>query len=311
MNPILVVLAAGMGSRYGGLKQLDTLGPCGETIIDYSVYDAVNAGFDKIVYIVRRSFREEFERHTSQRYGNLTTPEGKKVELCFVEQELDKLPEGFAPAPDRVKPWGTGHALLMCRGVIDRPFAVINGDDYYGKESFREIARYLREVNGHKGAFAMVGFILENTLSESGGVSRGVCTTDSEGFLTHIEETHNIMRRPDGTITGTGAEGNEKPLAKDTLVSMNMWGFTPDYLQASEGLFTEFLKEHGGELKSEFYIPSAVDALISSGYARTAMLSTPEKWFGVTFKEDRQEVVDKFKEFADRGIYPTPLFKQQ
>lgn len=308
MKPTLLVLAAGMGSRYGGLKQMDPLGPDGETIIDYSVFDAVNAGFGKIVYIVRSSFREDFEKSVKDKYGDLRCPDGQKVVFEFVEQELYKIPQGFELNPQRVKPWGTAHALLMAKDVVDTPFAVINGDDYYGKDSFNVIASWLGSVEGKTGRYSMVSFRLANTLSESGGVSRGVCSADADGLLTHVEEHHDIVRGADGKITGHPVGGETVVLDEDTPVSMNMWGFTPDYLAASEEIFRSFLEKNINELKAEFYIPYAVDCIIREGKAVTELLTTTSKWFGVTFKEDRPAVVARFEQFAREGVYPSPLF---
>ena len=272
MKPTLLVLAAGMGSRYGGLKQMDGLGPNGETIIDYSIYDAVQAGFGKVVYIVREYFREEFEKTVREK-------------------------------------WGTAHAVLMAKDIIHEPFAVINGDDYYGKESFRVLADWLRAHENTEGQYSIIGFELDNTLSESGGVSRGICTADAEGKLTHIEEHHNIAMAADGKVYGDNSKGEKVELDGKALCSMNMWGFTPDYFEKSEAVFHGFLEKNIGELKAEFYIPFAIDCMIKAGSAGTELISTPSRWFGVTFKEDRPGVVAKFKEFADKGIYPTPLYR--
>lgn len=309
MKPTLLALAAGMGSRYGGLKQLDTLGPSGETIIDYSIYDAVNAGFGKVVYIVREHFKAQFEELVAQKYANLRCPDGTPVEFVFVTQELNKIPAKYTLNPERVKPWGTGHAVLMAKDVIKEPFAVINGDDYYGRESFQIAADYLRSVEGKQGQFAMVGFALENTLSESGGVSRGICQTNAEGYLTEVEETHNIAFDPEkGGIYGDNSKGHVLLAAKDAA-SMNMWCFTPDYFEKSEALFDGFLAENINELKKEFYIPFVIDKVITTGAGTCRVLDTPSKWFGVTFQEDRPAVVAKFQELADSGYYPTPLYK--
>lgn len=311
MKPTLLVLAAGMGSRYGGLKQMDGLGPNGETIIDYSIYDAVQAGFGKVVYVVREYFKEQMEAHCREKYGNVKCLDGTPLEFVFVTQELNKLPEGYALNPEREKPWGTAHAVLMARDVIKEPFAVINGDDYYGKESFKVLGDFLRSVDGKQGKYSLVGFQLDHTLSESGGVSRGICESDAEGNLTKVEECHNIVKEADGKCYGdnsvTGAVHQEfNPKAP---VSMNMWGFTPDYFEKSAAIFEDFLKVNLMELKKEFYIPFAVDKMIKSGTASCEVLETPSHWFGVTFKEDRPAVVAKFQELADKGVYPTPLYK--
>ena len=309
MKPTLLVLAAGMGSRYGGLKQMDGLGPNGETIIDYSIYDAVQAGFGKVVYIVREYFLDDFKKHVAERYSNVKCLDGTPLQFEFVTQELNKIPAGFTVNPERIKPWGTNHALMMAKDVINEPFAVINGDDYYGKESFKVIADWFKKNEGSKGKYALVGFEIDNTLSDSGTVSRGIGTADKNGFLTHVEEHHNVIRKEDGKIHATNAAGEDVILADKALCSMNMWGFTPDYFAASEEVFKGFLKENSENIKAEFYIPYAVDCLIKKGEASCELISTPSRWFGVTYQADRPGVVAKFKEFADTGVYPTPLYK--
>lgn len=300
-KPCLLILAAGMGSRYGGLKQLDGVGPNGETIMDYSVYDAVAAGFDKVVFVIRKHFRAEFEERIRSRYGNI-------VKFEFVEQELNKIPDGFVLNPEREKPWGTGHAMMMGAEVINTPFAVINADDYYGQQSFKVLADFLIDAAGKSGSFSMVGFEVSKTLSESGSVSRGVCTGDSSGNLLTVEEHHNIICEADGTITGTNSAGEKVTIRPDGPVSMNMWGFTPDIFADSDRLFSEFLAEKGGELKSEFYIPYIVNKLLAAGKATTRILETPDQWFGVTYKEDRDSVVQRLADLVKQGVYPSPLF---
>ena len=310
MKPTLLVLAAGMGSRYGGLKQMDGLGPNGETIIDYSIYDAVEAGFGKVVYIVREHFKNDMEKHVKEKYSNVKCLDGTPLEFQFVTQELDKIPAQFTLNPERVKPWGTAHAVLMGKEVVKDPFAVINGDDYYGKESFKILGDWLRAHEGKTGEYALVGFELDNTLSESGGVSRGIGTADETGYLTDVVEHHKIALAEDGKIYGeNNVTGETVELAPKALCSMNMWGFTPDYFEKSEQIFTAFLEQNVNELKAEFYIPFAIDSIIKADTGKCELLATPSRWFGVTFKEDRPGVVAKFQEFADQGIYPTPLYK--
>ncbi len=311
MKPTLLVLAAGMGSRYGGLKQMDGLGPSGETIIDYSIYDAVAAGFGKVVYIVRESFLDQMKQTVEAKYGNVRCCDGSPLEFVFVTQELDKIPAGIPVNPERSKPWGTAHAVLMAKDVIKEPFAVINGDDYYGRESFRILADWLRAHEGGKGAYSIVGFQLSNTLSESGGVSRGICGYDASGNLQSIVEHLNIAREADGKVYGDNTVSGEAHLLLDdnALCSMNMWGFTPDFFDFEEALFAEFLRENGMELKKEFYIPYVVDRIVTGGKGTCEVLSTPERWFGVTYKEDRPAVVAKFKALVDGGVYPSPLYK--
>ena len=300
MKPTLFVLAAGMGSRYGGLKQLDGLGPNGETIMDYSIYDAIRAGFGKVVFVIRRVFEADFREKIVSKYIDRIP-----VELVF--QDLDNLPSGFTVPEGREKPWGTNHAVLMGKDVIHEPFAVINADDYYGRESFQVLADYLKSIEGTEGKYAMVGYRVCNTLSESGSVARGVCETNEHGFLTKVTERTKILREEDGVIRFIEEDG-KTALDENTPVSMNMWAFTPDYFRYSEQCFVEFLKEHGNELKSESYIPSLVDELIHSGKATCRVLDTPSKWFGVTYATDRPQVVEKFAQLVKDGVYPSPLF---
>jgi len=300
MKPTLFVLAAGMGSRYGGLKQLDGLGPNGETIMDYSIYDAIQAGFGKVVFVIRKAFEQDFREKIVSKYAD-------KVPVELVYQELDSLPSGFNVPEGREKPWGTGHAVLMGKDAIHEPFAVVNADDYYGRESWKILADYLISIAGTEGQYAMVGYRVANTLSESGTVSRGVCETNAEGFLTRITERTKILREADGVVRYI-EEDCKTELPDNTPVSMNMWAFTPDLFRNAEAFFVEFLREHGDELKSEFYIPSVVDRLIHSGQATCRVLDTPSKWFGVTYPTDRPQVVDKFAQLVNDGVYPSPLF---
>ena len=298
MRPTLLILAAGAGSRYGGLKQLDAVGPNGETIMDYSVYDAVRAGFGKVVFVVRHYFRDEFERRIVSGYRKI-------VEVELVEQEPDDLPEGFTLISGREKPWGTGHALLMASKVIQTPFAVINADDFYGKNSFGILASFLSE--SAESEYSMVGFSLEKTLSESGTVSRGICTADKRGFLTGVEEHHNVKREEDG-IYGDGMDGVRRRLAEHSPTSMNMWGFTPEIFDYGEKLFKEFLIASPADLKREFYIPHIVNSAIEENKATVKILSTPDKWFGVTYKEDKSHVIESISQMVERGEYPADLY---
>ena len=299
MKPTLFILAAGMGSRYGGLKQLDGLGPSGETIMDYSVYDAVKSGFGKIVFVIRHDFEQEFREKVVAKYeGHIP------VEVVF--QELDNIPGGFTRNPERTKPWGTGHAVLMGKDVIKEPFAVINADDYYGRESFQILADALRGMEGKTREYCMVGFRIENTLSENGGVSRGLCEVSAEGNLTGVTECHGIERKGDRLVYLL--DGEEKEFPAGANVSMNMWGFTPDYFDYSEKAFIKFLSKYAGELKGEFYIPTVVNDLIESGEITLKVKETPSKWFGVTYAADREETVNQFKKLVEEGIYPSPLF---
>ena len=300
MKPTLFILAAGMGSRYGGLKQLDGLGPNGETIMDYSVYDALRAGFGKIVFVIRKDFEKEFREKIISKYEGHVP-----VEVVF--QSLDALPEGFTPDPERTKPWGTGQAVLMGKDAIKEPFAVINADDYYGPESFKLLADAQKEMEGQKNRYCMVGFNIENTLSENGGVSRGLCTVDTDGNLTDVTECHGIERK-NGKLIHI-LDNNEVPFPENANVSMTLWGFTPDYFDYSEEAFVDFLNAHSKELKSEFYIPTVVNNLIKANKISLKVIPTPSKWFGVTYAADRQATVDMFRKLTEEGIYPTPLFK--
>ncbi|MBD5231538.1 MAG: nucleotidyltransferase [Bacteroidales bacterium] len=301
MKPTLYILAAGMGSRYGGLKQLDGLGPNGETIMDYSVYDALRAGFGKIVFVIRKDFEQDFREKVVAKYEGHVP-----VEVVF--QSIDALPAGFTVPDGRTKPWGTGHATLMGKGVINEPFGVINADDYYGPESFKTLADFLKQAEGKKGEYCMVGFKIENTLSENGGVSRGLCQVSEEGVLTGVNECHGIQMK-EGKLIQLLEDGTEAPFPAGAPVSMNMWGFTPDFFDYSEQAFIDFLKEHGTELKSEFYIPSVVNDLTTRGLASVKVLETPSKWFGVTYAADRPATVERFRQLAEQGVYPTPLYK--
>ena len=290
-----------MGSRYGGLKQLDGLGPNGETIIDYSIYDAVRGGFGKVVFVIRRSFENDFREKIIRKYQNIIP-----VELVF--QELDCLPEGFTLNPERVKPWGTNHAVLMGKDVIKEPFAVINADDFYGRESFKILADYLTGLTGKQNDYCMVGYRLGNTLSESGSVSRGVCEKDANDYLTTVVERTYIIRDTDGVIKYKDANETMIPLSENVPVSINMWGFTPEYFQYSEDYFVDFLKENAESIKAEFFLPSVVNSLVVNGKVKVKILDTPSKWFGVTYAEDRQTVVDKIQTLINQGEYPNKLF---
>ena len=301
MKPTLFLLAAGMGSRYGGLKQLDGLGPNGETIMDYSIYDAIKAGFGKLVFVIRKDFEQEFKDKIISKYeGHIP------CEMVF--QALDALPEGFTCPEGRQKPWGTGHATLMAAEAIETPFAVINADDFYGAQSFKVLADFLKEQEGETGKYSMVGFFLNKTLSESGEVSRGICSVNEEHYLTTVEEHHKVAEK-NGTITGIGMDGESHVLDYHAYAPMTMWGFTPDLFKYGKELFIDFLKENSNETKKEFYIPFIVNSLIGNGKASVKVLSSPDKWFGVTYKEDRPAVIEKLKEMTDSGLYPSPLFQ--
>ena len=296
MKPTLLVLAAGMGSRYGGLKQMDGVGPNGQAILDYSVTDAIRAGFGKVVFVIRHSFAEDFQKVFNREHFN------NRLDVEYVYQELDRLPAGFTVPEGREKPWGTNHAILMAKEVIHEPFAIINADDFYGQDAFRVIAEFLSQQADTKGNYCMVGYRLENTLSENGSVSRGVCEISADGLLQGMTERTAISRTENG-IEYKDVDGSMHPLTPDTTVSMNLFGFTPDYFAKSEELFVTFLREKGQEMKSEYYIPYAVNTFIAEGYARMHVLKTTAQWFGVTYKEDRPSVVARLQALHDQGVY--------
>ena len=300
-KPTLFILAAGMGSRYGGLKQLDGLGPHGETIMDYSVFDAIRAGFGKIVFVIRKDFEQEFREKILSKY------EGRiPVELVF--QSIDKLPEGFTCPADRSKPWGTNHAVLMGADVIREPFAVINADDFYGRNAFEVMAADLmRDRNGKKGDYSMVGFRVGNTMTDNGSVARGVCQT-KDGLLTSVVERTAISYDDKHNIVFTDENDKVQTLEPNTPVSMNFWGFTPDYFDFSQREVVKFLKRDINTPKAEFFIPLCIDTLINDGEATVRVLDTDSRWFGVTYAADRQAVVDKFAELHANGEYPESLF---
>lgn len=300
MKPTLFVLAAGMGSRYGGLKQLDGLGPNGETIMDYSIFDAIRGGFGKLVFVIREKFEQDFREKIISKYENHIP-----VEVVF--QELNNLPEGFSCPEGREKPWGTNHAVLMGKDVIQEPFAVINADDFYGRDSFAVLGKELAEMDGKKADYCMVGYRVGNTLSESGSVARGVCETNADGYLTGVVE-RTAIERINGDIQFADENGNKVVLEENTPVSMNMWGFTPDYFDYSEEFFKDFLVKNIGNLKSEYFIPLMVNELITNNTARVKVLDTTSKWFGVTYAADRQGVVDKIQALVNAGEYPEKLF---
>jgi len=303
MKPTLLLLAAGMGSRYGGLKQLDGLGPNGETIMDYSIYDAIKAGFGKIVFVIRKDFEKEFKEKVLSKYeGHIP------AELVF--QSLDALPEGYAVPEGREKPWGTNHAVMMAKDVIKEPFCVINCDDFYNRDSFMVIGKFLSELpENSKNAYAMVGFRVGNTLSENGTVARGVCSTDENGLLTTVVERTEIMR-VEGKVSYKDEEGQWVAIEDNTPVSMNMWGFSPDYFDYSEEYFKKFLADEKNRtnLKAEFFIPLMVNKLVNDKTATVKVLDTTSKWFGVTYSADREGTVERIQSLVNEGVYPSKLF---
>ena len=300
MKPTLIILAAGMGSRYGGLKQVDALGPNGETIIDYSVFDAIRAGFGKVVFIIRKDIEKDFMDVFGKRFAG-------KVPFEVVFQELDMLPEGFTCPPDRTKPWGTAHAVWVARNVVKEPFAAINADDYYGADSFRVLANALSKPNLPKGSYFMVGYKLGNTLSEQGHVSRGVCTTDKNAMLQTVVERTQIQRI-NGKVYYRNEQGNDVEVDENLPVSMNFWGFTPDFFENVENMMSGFFSGSITNAKAEFYIPTAVNTLVNEGKATCEVLPTKAEWFGVTYPGDKPMVMQKFKALVDKKEYPSPLW---
>lgn len=299
MKPTLLVLAAGMGSRYGGLKQLDGLGSSGETIMDYSVFDAVRAGFGKVVFVIREHFEKDFREIFEQRFKGA-------VEVDFVLQETAYVPSGCAYNAERSKPWGTGHAVLMGASVIHEPFAVINADDFYGADAFRVLADFLAKVDNADDSYAMVAYRLGNTLSESGPVSRGICSVSSDGILQSVVERKHIERI--GGRTFYKENTSKVDIADSELVSMNCWGFTPNFFPKLEKVFSDFLKESGQSLTSEFYLPFAVNDLIEHKQAEVKVLQTAAKWFGVTYQDDRNSAILSINNLIKKGEYPSKLW---
>lgn len=300
MPQTLVVLAAGMGSRYGGLKQIDPMGPSGETILDYSVFDALRAGFSKVVFIIRPDFEADFRNNVSSKFEHL-------VDVEYAFQTLDKLPSGFSVPAGREKPWGTTHAILCAADVVKENFAVINADDFYGQESYAVLNEELSGVDSLANTFSMVGFTLRNTLSDHGSVARGVCKTNENALLTHIDEMTNLSREGSGALY-TREDGSVVNLTGDEPVSMNMWGFTPRLFDHLDRVFQEFLRSSGTELKSECFIPLTVGQLISEKHVTCKVLRSNSTWFGVTYKEDKEIVQGSIAALVEKGKYPKSLW---
>lgn len=298
----LVILAAGMGSRYGGLKQMDPFGPNGEAIIDYSIYDAIEAGFDKIVFIIRESFKNDFISFFSGKFDD-------KIEIAFVTQELHHIPAEFTLNPERQKPWGTAHAVQMAKKEVDGPFAVINADDYYGQEAYQILIDFFKNADNLQSEYCIVGYFLERTLSDYGTVNRGICSMDGDGYLESIRECTKIMRESDGIIRYPQDQEERHELGSRTLVSMNMFGFGQSYFDHFDTHFTEFLQTEGQKLKSEFYIPTLLDILIKSGQTKLKVLESESDWFGVTYQDDKAHVVKRLNELIEGGAYPSNLWE--
>jgi len=300
----LVIMAAGMGSRYGGLKQIDPVGPNGELIIDYSIYDALSSGFSKVVFIIKEEIEKDFKEIIGRRVEGL-------VETSYVYQKIDDLPKGLMIPEGRVKPWGTGHAVLSCRDAVDTPFAVINSDDFYGKTSFQVLNNYLCTMEANKGSYeySMVGFKLENTLTDNGHVARGICTVDSDGYLKEIHERTKI-KKFGNSASYTLDDINWVEIPYGATVSMNTWGFDPSIFKELEAQFPVFLeRDNDNLLKAEYFLPEVVDNLISSNKAKVKVLSSNERWYGVTYKEDKPLVKEAIYKMIEQGIYPEDLWR--
>ncbi len=301
MKKTLIVLAAGIGSRYGGLKQMDPVGPSGEFILDYSVYDAIKAGFNKIVFVISEAIETDFKETLGKRIA-------EHIEVDYVIQRLSDIPAEFSVPTGRVKPWGTGHAVFACRNAVNEPFAVINGDDFYGQESYKLLANSLDASANDETIFAMIGYKLSNTVSEHGSVARGVCSIDENSKLTTVvERTH--IESVDGNIRFQDNDGSWHDLSGNELVSMNLWGFKPSLFATLETEFIEFLKISGNELKSEFFVPSVVNTLINANKISVDVLATSSPWFGVTYAADKPIVVAKIKKLIANGVYPDNLWQ--
>ncbi len=307
MNTALVIMAAGIGSRFGGgIKQLEPVGPCGEIIMDYSIHDAIEAGFNKVVFIIRKDLEKDFQEVIGHRIEKVCAE--KQVEVAYAFQELDDLPEGFTLPEGRTKPWGTGQAVLSCKGIVNEPFVVINADDYYGKEAFAKIHAFLENYSPDRPFdYCMAGFILGNTLSDNGGVTRGVCRVDDNGYLTDIAETHDIIRTKTGAAIRSASGLTD--IDVNSHVSMNMWGLPPQFIDMLEDGFKEFLSNiKPGDLKAEYLLPTIIGGLLHEGRITVKVLETQDKWFGVTYKDDKEAVVNAFRQLTAKGIYSAQLF---
>jgi len=298
MKPTLVILAAGIGSRYGGVKQMDKIGPSGESIIDYSVFDAIQAGFGKVVFVLNPKIIDDFkEIYENRLAGN--------IETAYVLQEINNIPDGVKYNPERIKPWGTGHAVLVTKNAVNEPFAVINADDFYGRHAFELIAGFLSSLKNEQTEYAMVGYKLKNTLSEHGSVSRGICQSEN-GLLTDVVERRSIVRKGNKVVFQD--EGKEVEIDENSVVSMNFWGFTPKYFSQSEKDFKDFITRNAGQLKSEFYIPTVANNLITKKEATIRVLTSNDQWFGVTYQEDKPITIANIRKLVEAGKYPENLW---
>ncbi len=298
-KPTLVILAAGVGSRYGGLKQLDTFSEQGDTILDFSIYDAIRAGFGKVVFIIRKNIEADFKAFFDEKLAG-------KIEVEYVFQELENIPEKYRDN-NREKPWGTGHALLMAKNVVKENFAVINADDFYGAEAFKVEADSLKKINKESTDFNMMGYVIKNTISQYGSVSRGECSVDKNDFLTGVTERTHI-EKVNGELKYKDENGALIPISEETIVSMNLFGFTPKYFELSESLFEEFLSKNYKELKAEFFIPLVINHIIVNKLATMKVLKSDASWFGVTYKQDKEYVTSEIQKLKDKGVYPINLW---
>ena len=302
-EPLLLIMAAGMGSRYGGLKQMDPVGPAGEVILDYSIFDAKRAGFKRVIFLIKHEIEEDFKRLVGQRLE-------KQIEVRYAFQQVDKIPAPFTVPEGRVKPWGTGHAVLCCKELIDAPFAVINADDYYGVDAFQTAYDALTKLEDNdKAQYVMVGYKVTNTLTENGHVARGVCSVDEKGYLTDIHERTHIISTGDGPLYTEDMQTYHR-IPDDALVSMNMWGFTPSLLAELEKAFPKFLAEEvpGNPLKAEIYLPMVVGEMLNRGEAEVRVLSSRARWYGVTYQADKPQVQEALRQLAKDGLYPDPMW---
>lgn len=301
-KPTLLVLAAGMGSRYGGLKQIDPMGPNGETVLDYAVFDAIRAGFGRVVFIIRKDFADDFQKGIGSRFAD-------KIQVDYAYQSLDDLPPGFSVPEGRTKPWGTAHAVHAARKIVNEPFAVINADDFYGRDAFERAATFLRDTGSADTVahYGMIGYPLINTLSDHGEVNRGICTQNADSYLTDVEEYVNIKRDADGIVRGNALDGTRNPVDEDCPVSMNFWLFQSSFFEHMEAGFSNFLSEFGKLEKSEYYIPTVVDSLIRNQQADCKVLETTSSWFGVTYPQDKEYVVSSIAKLIEQGEYPQKL----